>query len=102
VSDEPKCTSCGVPYSAHLGIVGTCAKLTEALARIAELESRAQPAEGGCVRLSPELASKCKMMVTWAGKFSQRGSTIRDQCDALCADIEAALRAAGIAVEGDG
>lgn len=31
MTDERKCPSCGVPWTDHLGITGTCAKLQEAL-----------------------------------------------------------------------
>lgn len=30
---EPKCESCGVPWTEHLGIMGTCKRLRESLAR---------------------------------------------------------------------
>lgn len=36
---EPACASCGVPWVDHLGIVGTCARLAEANAKMAELEA---------------------------------------------------------------
>jgi hypothetical protein len=87
VSDEPKCTSCGVPYSAHLGIVGTCAKLTEALARIAELESRAQPAEGVMAVRLPQIRESIM-------RTGLRHDRMIDADEMI-----AALRAAGIAVE---
>ena len=31
--DEPKCEACGTPWTKHLGMMGTCRALQEALAR---------------------------------------------------------------------
>lgn len=35
---EQTCPSCGVPWSAHLGVAGTCRDLAAMKARVAELE----------------------------------------------------------------
>ena len=40
VTSEPVCDACLVPYSEHLGLVGTCRELQAAKARIEELESK--------------------------------------------------------------
>jgi hypothetical protein len=37
---EAICQSCGVPYRDHLGLVGTCAALKEALAELADRKAR--------------------------------------------------------------
>jgi hypothetical protein len=36
---EPRCTSCGMPFVEHLGIVGTCAELQAARAQVEALTS---------------------------------------------------------------
>ena len=37
MTDESKCDACGVAWSEHLGLAGTCAELREALAEIERL-----------------------------------------------------------------
>jgi len=32
-TDEPKCESCGIPWTKHLGMEGTCKALQDSLAR---------------------------------------------------------------------
>lgn len=36
---DPQCKSCGVPYTEHLGLIGTCARLKEAEATIRRFTS---------------------------------------------------------------
>jgi hypothetical protein len=38
--DELKCPSCGVPYDAHLGLIGTCAELQRLRAALDDLAKR--------------------------------------------------------------
>lgn len=38
--NPPKCESCGVPWTDHLGMIGTCRQLQEARAEIATLKAQ--------------------------------------------------------------
>jgi len=43
--EAPICTSCGKPFSDHMGIVGTCAKLKELEESLADADAKAERIE---------------------------------------------------------
>ena len=56
MSDEPtKCTSCGVPFENHLGLIGTCEKL-ETLRRRLQMFQRT-------FKLTPEQTERINDML---------------------------------------
>jgi len=41
--DDARCAACGVPFTQHLGVQGTCAELLEARAEIERLRAIVAP-----------------------------------------------------------
>lgn len=39
-ANEPKCASCGEPFSRHLGLIALCKELQKAKAEISDLKDR--------------------------------------------------------------
>ena len=66
--EAPICTSCGKPFSDHMGIVGTCAKLKELEESLADADAKAERIERDALKAAlREAATSLRTIADGAG-----------------------------------